>query len=120
MTIGAIFAFPAWPEDMNRATLARVTAIEDSTVHFDLFACTGRAWKQAVFKKVFVDDKGALLLKPLNCAKTLRNHEPWVASANQEVANELKASNLQLTSGSKLAADSLRRVEAAGLVLNLF
>ena len=120
MTIGTIFAFPAWPEDMNRATLARVTAIEDSTVHFDLFACAGRAWKQAVFKRVFVDDKGMLMLKPLDYAKTLRNHEPWVASANQEVVNELKASNLQLTSGSKLTADSLRRVEAAGLVLNLF
>ena len=120
MTVGTIFAFPAWPEDMNRATLARVTAIEDSTVHDDLFACTGRTWKQAVFKKVFVDDKGVLMLKPLDYAKTLRNHEPWAASANQEVVNELKASNLQLTSGSKLTADSLRRVEAAGLVLNLF
>ena len=120
MTIGTIFAFPAWPADMNRAALARVTAIEDSTVHFDLSACAGRTWKQAVFKKVFVDDKGALVLEPLNCAKTLRNHEPRAASANQEVVNELKASNLQSAPGSKLAAESPRRVGAAGLVLDFF
>ena len=94
MTVGTIFAFPAWPEDMNRATLARVTAIEDSTVHFDLFACTGRAWKQAVFKKVFVDDKGALLLKTSQLRQDIK--EPRTLGRQRQSRSCQRTKGLQL------------------------
>ena len=75
MRAGTFVVWQVWPEEPSIATLAKITAIADDMVHMDLLACTGKTWKQAVFKKVFVDKDG-------------KNPDDWYIQREREIHNQ--------------------------------
>jgi len=112
--------YPAWEEDMGKATLAEITNITETEVELALWATTSQSWEAAVWKRAYVDAEGRLALKPLNYRRDLRGHDLWTGTNSVEAVENLTARGLDLTGAGKLTAAALREVRGSGARLHLF